>query len=297
MHIFGRGDPKFYAGGPTLLAAILQGPHPRLALAAMDDEKMMQQQLEQVGGNLTAPAFTLSTYSRSKKASTQHVDSLVADTQKRQRRSSERQGGQPDGRSCDMCGEKDTSDDPVDKALTGESIFRSWGYPANADGSQQGTTCLYCLLCYVARFKHKGKSKNAAVTEIGNNHEQHTKFKACVSCVIEFFISRGGRHMVIGWADIDRRVIVVITQKKIEIFEADDDLWDYDLYVREHGDPESNGKGHKVVCDYGKKDTWHSERRRHCVCRRRPRLGYSHCRRRPRNHQLLLLAHTPKVTV
>jgi len=33
----------------------------------------------------------------------------------------------------------------------------------------------------------------------------------------------------------------------------DDDLWEYDYYVKKKGDPTTNGKGHRVVEEEGKR--------------------------------------------
>eukprot|EP00971_Amphidinium_carterae_P332487 6466676-Amphidinium_carterae.2 len=36
-------------------------------------------------------------------------------------------------------------------------------------------------------------------------------------------------------------------KRQLSVEESPDQLWDYDYYVQEHGDPATNGKGHRVV--------------------------------------------------
>ena len=40
---------------------------------------------------------------------------------------------------------------------------------------------------------------------------------------------------------------------KVGLHRPDDDLWEYDYYVKKKGDPATNGKGHRVVEEQGKK--------------------------------------------
>ena len=175
-------------------------------------------------------------------------------TGKRQRRGAERQGGIPDGRDCDCCGEKDTSQDPVDIAVSGISCGRSWGYPANDDGSQQGTTCIYCLVVFQSRFKHKGFGKQKLLSELGLQQETFEKFMRYVKSLIQYFIEKGGRDAMLKWADIDKRTVSVRNERKTEICEPDDDLWEYNYYLSINGDPDTNGLGHRVTEAFGKKE-------------------------------------------
>ena len=52
----------------------------------------------------------------------------------KRRLTSERKGRRPDGRSCDLCGAKDDSSDPVDFEVLKMHVALSWGYPAMPDG-------------------------------------------------------------------------------------------------------------------------------------------------------------------
>ena len=170
---------------------------------------------------------------------------------KRQRRGGQRQGGPPDGRCCAACGHADTSDDPVDIVVLKSKMPRCWGYPAKND-MQQGSLCLYCMIVYQSRFKHKGLSQKAFLQGIGGNSEEHTQFLTTMEQVVRFFIEKDGRQAMLNWADIDKRVISVITEDRVEIHEPDDKLWDYTLYVTQFGDPTTNGKGHVETREFGR---------------------------------------------
>ena len=43
------------------------------------------------------------------------------------------------------------------------------------------------------------------------------------------------------------------TRTKTGLHMPDEELWEYDYYVKKRGDPSTNGKGHRVVEEQGKK--------------------------------------------
>eukprot|EP00959_Pyramimonas_sp_CCMP1952_P295390 6178269-Pyramimonas_sp.AAC.1 len=55
-----------------------------------------------------------------------------------------RQGGDPDGRTCIICGVCDTDNDPVDLEFDVAQPM-SWRRPATPDGKQEGRGCYYCF--------------------------------------------------------------------------------------------------------------------------------------------------------
>ena len=80
--------------------------------------------------------------------------------------------------------------------------------------------------------------------------------------LIKFCIKSGGRFAMVRWPDIDKRIINLHNQQMVELAEPEDELWEYGLYVEphgdpakkqtaqqkpttRHGDPKTNGKGHK----------------------------------------------------
>eukprot|EP00959_Pyramimonas_sp_CCMP1952_P215140 4501681-Pyramimonas_sp.AAC.1 len=56
--------------------------------------------------------------------------------------------------------------------------------------------------------------------------------------------SEEGRKSRVAWADVDNRQINYLSEKKVEVCDPDDQLWDYDYYVSMKGDPKKNGLGH-----------------------------------------------------
>jgi len=71
--------------------------------------------------------------------------------------------------------------------------------------------------------------------------------KTYTSEVISFFTERGGRSRAkLPWEDMDRKV-VSLTQVQGSYWEDIDDVWVKDAYIRQHGDPTTNGKGHQVT--------------------------------------------------
>lgn len=104
----------------------------------------------------------------------------------------------------------------------------------------------------MAKHKHKGSSLQGVISTIGSDPEAMTKFLGYAKALIEFFIAHNGRHAYVSWGTLDTRVVSVLSQNKVEVCEADDELWDYAYYVRKKGDPKYNGLGHVETWDHGR---------------------------------------------
>ena len=173
---------------------------------------------------------------------------------KRRKRHEGRQGGVPDGRLCQVCGEADTSDDPIDTALLDQTTPRSWGYEAAPNGAQQGKTCYYCMQVYQSKFRVKGMGLSSALAQLGQDANTMEKFMRYVRALIAFLIDKGGRSVTVSWAQVQTRVVSMETESKVELQEADDQLWCYEYYVKMKGDPRTNGLGHTETTQYGKRE-------------------------------------------
>ncbi|CAK0837588.1 unnamed protein product, partial [Prorocentrum cordatum] len=166
-----------------------------------------------------------------------------------------RQGGDPDGRACIICGVCDTDNDPVDLEFDVAQPM-SWRRPATPDGKQEGRGCYYCFAVFRARYKIKGQNFSFAKLPqvLGSNGAQFDKFMGYRKTLVAWLIEKGGRGARVVWDQIDNRVISLVTVKATEVIEPDDLLWDYEHYVAEKGDPATNGLGRVVTYEHGKKE-------------------------------------------
>ena len=88
----------------------------------------------------------------------------------------------PDGRSCSLCLEKDSSDD-----LAIRGTKRTWGYPLVYTPNvirNQGDICFYCIKPYQAKYYPAIKLAEMP-TVLGRDEEQCSAFKALCNLAIE----------------------------------------------------------------------------------------------------------------
>lgn len=163
---------------------------------------------------------------------------------KRRRHGHVRQGGTPDGRKCQCCRVEDTEADPVDLAVSQITQPISWGYQPRDGSVQQGKTCYYCFQVYQSRYRHKGTGLKDVVELLGSNEDEHKRFRGYRDALVAFFIEKGGRGCQVSWSDVDSRSVSIVKTSKTELCEADDQLWDYQYYLAQKGDPKTNGLGH-----------------------------------------------------
>ena len=154
-----------------------------------------------------------------------------------------------DGRKCLCCGQRDTDIDPVSKSL-GEKAPWRWGYPPRQDSKgvwrTSGSVCGYCRRTWEARYKHK-TTITKLVLLLGRPGQEREKFHGLLAACIDFCIEKGSHDCRIGWDVVESKMLTVHEQVKTSIIEPEDEVWGLEYYKREHGDHESNGKGHRLV--------------------------------------------------
>ena len=167
----------------------------------------------------------------------------------------------PDGRACLACGEKDDSEDPVDKALNivdeliGRPGYRMWAYKPLADGRTSGNHCGYCARVFTGRYQFKKVDPSSASSKlhtmasvialIGSDQREHRLFTSFVKKVIEYFIQQGGRENVrLPWEKFEQQILSMLEEFEVRWQDPEDAVWPLDLYIKEFGDPLSNGKNH-----------------------------------------------------
>ena len=116
-----------------------------------------------------------------------------------------------------------------------------------------GMVCYYCLATYQSRYKHKGQSMGQLLSTLGCNQEEMDRFKSLRTCAVQYFVEHGGREARVRWADIDQKVLSFKEIHKSSYEEPVDEHWDYDLYVVEKGNPDTNKLGHSTTVINGRK--------------------------------------------
>ena len=159
-----------------------------------------------------------------------------------------------DGRKCQCCGQRDTDCDPVLRSL-GQKGPRRWGYAPRQDSKgvwrTSGTVCGYCMRTWEAMYKHKRITITLLVVLLGKPGQEREKFHSLLAACIEFCIAKGNYDCRISWDVVESKVLMVHDQEKTSILDPDDELWQPEYYMKIHGDHQTNGKGHRVVCVEG----------------------------------------------
>ena len=153
-----------------------------------------------------------------------------------------------DGRLCLSCGCYDC--DP-DWANPDEPMF--WARPLRPNGNNTAEGCWYCARVHEARYEAQGWKFTAWQKEIGINADFQTQFIVYWKLCTAKFQENGTRSLRIKWGEIDEQVDR-IRQKNVEISWEPDVYEPFADYVKEHGDPQYNGKGHTTI------DNWYGEK-------------------------------------
>lgn len=165
-----------------------------------------------------------------------------------------------DGRQCRFCGTADTADDPVAKALGwaradgNKSITYAWFTDKPKHNKpNEGMVCYYCYTVFGSRYKHRGFSMDAALAEIGSSLEKTSAFKALKQGLIDWCIQNGGRGGRVQWSFVQQRSLVSQQIQATTYEDPVDEHWDLAEYIREKGNPETNGLNHQVKSVEGRK--------------------------------------------
>ena len=152
----------------------------------------------------------------------------------------------PDGRMCKACWQLDDSPDPVYP-----DQFRGWLYPPlpGKDGGpprNQGKMCVYCGRLYDCRYVGVFSDTKSWVATLKAGSKERELFLQRLERLISFFVARGTRDIAYDEPDIEESV-----QSKDYDEEGWDEpttaYWEWSEYVKDHGDPRTNGKGHLVT--------------------------------------------------
>ena len=153
-----------------------------------------------------------------------------------------------DGRLCLSCGCKDC--DP-DWAVPDEPMM--WGRPLRPNGHNTAEGCWYCVRVHEARYEAKGWKFTAWQKEIGMNAEFQSRFMLYWKLCTAKFQQVGTRAIRVKWGEIEEQV-ERIRKKQVEVSWEPDVYEPFAEYVKDHGDPQFNGKGHSTIDDwYGEK--------------------------------------------
>jgi hypothetical protein len=156
----------------------------------------------------------------------------------------------PDGRECRICKVKDNDSDYVIPTL-----FVKWGYPSK-NGKNEGNHCYYCVRAFRARFGASVKTMEGLEDTLGADDKKHTLFMALRKDVIDTLVA-AGRYDVRIRKDTSQEsefqaVLTKTNSKNIEVIDPEDKFMELQDYRDEHGDPASNGKGHKRTTFQGR---------------------------------------------
>lgn len=130
-----------------------------------------------------------------------------------------------------------------------------WAYPPK-NGQNQGYWCYYCARVHKARHALAGKSFEDCEKNLGQDEAEHEEFMEMRVEIVDKMKSEGRYDVVIrkgpGKNNVKSKEMSLENSKKVEIFEPEDEMYLLADYVREHGHPTKNGKGHKQVQYQGK---------------------------------------------
>ena len=110
----------------------------------------------------------------------------------------------PDGRACQMCSRRDSSDDPVSLAQ-GIKEPMWWGHTPYPDGTTFGYDCGYCVRMGRAKAK-EGVSLSKYKKQLGDEAKLDMH-RMRVDKSIERLIQTGSRNAHLDWGEIDQQVV------------------------------------------------------------------------------------------
>lgn len=67
--------------------------------------------------------------------------------------------------------QKDTAEDPVDRAVNQCFGLLCWGSPADSQGKNCGNYCFYCVMVHASRYRHRGYTLKSLMTACGGDHD------------------------------------------------------------------------------------------------------------------------------
>ncbi|CAK0911975.1 unnamed protein product [Prorocentrum cordatum] len=148
------------------------------------------------------------------------------------------------GKKCKPCGIGEEGPDPVAKAVRGVEEPMPWGYPPIALKQGRILDGFY--------KKTKGWSFGTLVKKLGSDPDERDRFASLRETTVQRLIDGGGAARI-DWNQENEKLLLVKKRTADEMVEPEDAYWDYDYYVRVHGDPHTNGMGHRVVTSEGGK--------------------------------------------
>jgi hypothetical protein len=147
---------------------------------------------------------------------------------------------EPDGRACGLCGSKDTDQDPIG------NVSFLWGKPIR-NGKNQGTYCYYCFKTYHARFRIAFPTVEFLKVDVGKNNNTKTTFFHFRGHAVRQMKEAGKAEIRINWAiaDQEEKQRLLHHKETIQAVQHEDAGMKYSDYFLVHGDPITNGKGHR----------------------------------------------------
>jgi hypothetical protein len=135
------------------------------------------------------------------------------------------------GKPCQMCGCKLGDPDPLNNELT-----MAWHKPHG-----QGKTCAYCGV--TCRRRYPQKDLNSVAQQVATSSEAHSAFHAFRSWLINEYLS-GNQRVREGVLAAPLETVSKLSSFNLKKRDSGS-MKLLDTYVKEFGDPETNGKGHK----------------------------------------------------
>ena len=149
-----------------------------------------------------------------------------------------------DGRRCKLCKVIDTDYDDVKP-----EEFIAWGYPPR-NGRVQGTICYYCRKVWANIYVNRFKSVEDFAKDLTIEEEHKKEFMEWRTFVLSKYCEAGSRYAKFRYGDEakDQR-LKKNTIEMVDLEEPEDLICMLKDY--KHGDPRSNGKGHRLIKHHG----------------------------------------------
>ena len=151
------------------------------------------------------------------------------------------------GQQCELCDAKDHEPDPV---FPDRKTY--WGYPVDTvTGRNRGSLFKICIRVYRARFRGKYSSTALLKQAFGLDGTLYGMFKHWWDMCLEACRNAQSYDIQVRWgSDDDAKRLQMERSKEARLEAPDDEVWNLEDYMLEHGDFRTNGLGHKWV-DYG----------------------------------------------
>ena len=109
-----------------------------------------------------------------------------------------------------------------------------------------GHWCFYCIRVYEARYEVRGWKLSHLHSKLAEDSVLHKEWNLYLDVCIGIFKDAGTRDVRMKWGIIDEKV-KQLTISEVEISGPETVYMPLADYIFEHGDPNSNGKGHSTV--------------------------------------------------